>query len=138
MPDEEIKNPEEQTENLVASEEESSKHKGQMINTEDIRPGMTVRIHERIKDVSPKGEIRERMQVFQGMVIGTRGAGSSKTMTIRREHKGYGAEKIFPLKSPVIASIELVKTARVRRAKLAHLQDLRHPFKRKLKETWVE
>jgi len=138
MPDEKIKNPEEQTESPAAIEEEPSKHKGQMINTEDVRPGMTVRIHERIKDVSPKGEERERIQVFQGMVIGIRGSGISKTMTIRREHKGYGAEKIFPLKSPVIASVELVKTAKVRRAKLAHLQDLRHPFKRKMKETWVE
>lgn len=109
-----------------------------MIKPEELRPGMTVRIHERIKDISPKGEERERIQVFQGIVLGLRGGNPSSTMTVRREHKGYGVEKIFPLKSPVIANIELVKTAKVRRAKLAYLQDLRHRFKRKMKEEWAE
>jgi large subunit ribosomal protein L19 len=139
MPDEETKNPAIETPEIsTAAPEETHGRKGQMIKTEDVRPGMTIRIFERIKDISPKGEERERLQVFQGIVIGIHGAGNSKTMTIRREQKGYGVEKIFPLKSPVIARIELVKTARVRRARLSFLSDLRHPFKRKLKETWVE
>ncbi len=119
-------------------EQETAKHEGQTINAADLRPGMTIRLHERIKDVSPKGEVRERIQVFQGIVTGVRGAAGSKTMTIRRVQKGYGVEKIFPLKSPIIAKMELVKSAKVRRAKLSFLGDLRHPFKRKMKETWVD
>ncbi len=118
--------------------DEEAKHAGKVIKIEELRPGMTVRIHERIKDVSPKGEERERIQIFQGIIMGIRGGGIQKTMTIRRIAKGYGVEKIYPLNTPIIAKIELVKTAKVRRAKLAFLGDLRNPFKRKLKETWVE
>jgi large subunit ribosomal protein L19 len=108
---------------------------GTEIRSSDVRSGMTVRVHERIKDLNAKGEERERIQVFQGMVIAVRGAGISKTMTIRREQKGYGVEKIYPLSSPVVTKIELVKTAKVRRANLSYLQNLRRRFKRKLKET---
>lgn len=108
----------------------------QVVQATDLRPGMTVRVHERIKDVSAKGEERQRIQIFQGIVLGMRGAGITKTMTIRREQKGYGVEKIYPLHSPVIAKVEVVKVAKVRRAKLNFLSDLRHRFKRKLKETW--
>ncbi|MFH1253487.1 MAG: 50S ribosomal protein L19 [Candidatus Uhrbacteria bacterium] len=100
----------------------------------EIKAGMTIRVHERVKDLNAKGEERERIQVFQGMVTGVRGAGITKTMTIRRENKGFGVEKIYPLSSPVISKIELVKTAQVRRAKLSYLQDPRRRFKRKLKE----
>jgi large subunit ribosomal protein L19 len=119
-------------------EEEAAKHKGEVITTDKLRSGMTIRVHERIKDVSPKGEERERIQVFQGIVTGIRGGGIQKTMTVRRVQKGYGVEKIYPLNSPVISKLELVKTAKVRRAKLAFLGDLRHPFKRKMKEEWVD
>ncbi|HBR80833.1 MAG: 50S ribosomal protein L19 [Candidatus Uhrbacteria bacterium GW2011_GWE2_45_35] len=111
---------------------------GTEIRTADIKPGMTIRVHERIKDFNAKGEERERIQIYQGMVIGMRGSDVSKTMTIRRTHKGYSSEKIFPLSSPVVAKIELVKTAKVRRAKLSYLQNLRRRFKRKFKETRAE
>jgi len=110
---------------------------GTEIRISEVKPGMTIRVHERIKDVNAKGEERERIQIFQGMVIGIRGANVSKTMTLRRQHKGYGAEKIYPLDSPVISKVELVKTAKVRRAKLSYLQNLRNRFKRKLKEDWA-
>lgn len=121
----------------LAVDEAVEKLPGTEIHIVDVKPGMTIRVHERIKDLNAKGEERERIQVFQGMVIGIRGAGVSKTMTLRREHKGYGVEKIYPLTSPTVTKVELVKTAKVRRAKLAYLQNLRNRFKRKLKETWA-
>jgi large subunit ribosomal protein L19 len=128
---------EEKPTETVLTDEEEEKLPGTEIRLAEIKPGMTIRVHERIKDINAKGEERERLQVFQGMVIGIRGAGLSKTMTIRREHKGYGVEKIFPLNSPTVAKVELVKTAKVRRAKLSYLQNLRRRFKRKLKEEWT-
>jgi len=121
----------------IPADEELEKLSGTEIRVVDVKPGMTIRLHEKIKDLNAKGEERERVQIFQGMVIGIRGAGDCKTMTIRRQHKGYGTEKIYPLKSPVIAKIELVKTAKVRRAKLGYLQSLKNRFKRKLKEVWA-
>lgn len=103
----------------------------------EVRAGQTVRIHERIKDVTPKGEVRERIQIFEGIVLGIKGAGVSRTLTVRKiSSGGFGVEKIYPVNSPVIAKIELVKTAKVRRAKLAFLQDKKNIFKRKLKETY--
>lgn len=109
-----------------------------LVNFDELRPGQTIRVHERIVDVSPKGEERQRIQVFEGIILGIRGAGISKSFTIRKVSGGIGVEKIFPINSPVIAKIELVKTARVRRAKLSFLNNLKRRFKRKLKETYAE
>ncbi len=111
-------------------------HKAKLINFSDLKAGQTVRIHERIIDVSPKGEERQRIQVFEGMILGLRGSGVSRTLTVRKVSGGVGVEKIYPINSPVIAKIELVKTARVRRAKLSFITNLRKRFKRKLKETY--
>lgn len=122
----------------MPAEAEEEKLPGAEIRVTEVRPGMTIRVHERVKDLNPKGEERERIQIFQGVVIGLRGVGLSKTMTIRREHKGYGVEKIYPLKSPTVSKIEVVKIARTRRAKLTFLQNQRRRFKRKLKEQKTE
>lgn len=108
---------------------------GKMVGMEALRAGMTVKIYEKIKDVSPKGEERERIQLFEGMVLSVRGSGASRTFTVRKvSGDGYGVEKIYPVQSPVIDKIELVKTAKVRRAKLGYLANPKTPFRRKLKE----
>lgn len=121
------------------TEEESAPaepaYKAKLVHTEELKPGMTIRIHEKIKDVNAKGEERERIQIFEGIIIGLRGSSKSRTMTVRKVSKGFGVEKIYPINSPVIDKIELVKIAKVRKAKLSYLTDLKRRFKRKLKET---
>jgi len=104
----------------------------------ELRSGMTVKVHEKIEDVTPKGEKRIRVQIFEGIILGIRGAGVSRTMTVRKVSDGIGVEKIYPMASPAIAKIELVKTAHVRRAKLNFLTDRKYRFARKLKEVWVK
>ena len=98
-----------------------------------FRPGDTVRVHVRVKETSVKEEIkgkpketeRERVQVFEGIVIALRGDGSRATFTVRKISFGQGVERIFPLHARTIEKIEIVKQAKVRRAKLYYLRDLR-------------
>ena len=124
------------SEEASAPESTEPVYKSKLENFDDLKPGQTVRLHERIKDISPKGEERERIQVFEGIILGLKGAGVSRTLTIRKVSSGgYAVEKIFPINSPVIAKIELVKSAKVRRAKLNFLKNVERRFKRKLKET---
>lgn len=88
-----------------------------------IVPGMTVRIHQRITDVTPEGKERERIQIFDGIVLARHGgSGESATITVRKISEGIGVEKIFPLHLPTIEKIEVVKRARVRRARLYFLR----------------
>ena len=72
-----------------------------------------------------KAEERERIQVFEGVVIGLRGSGSRASLTVRKVSFGEGVERIFPLHAPTIDKIEVVKHAHVRRAKLYYLRELR-------------
>jgi len=96
-----------------------------------INPGDTVKVHVRVKETSGKEEIkgkpketeRERVQVFEGIVIGLRGAGARATVTVRKISFGQGVERIFPLHAKTIEKIEVVKQARVRRAKLYYLRE---------------
>ena len=98
-----------------------------------ITAGDTVRVHVRVKETAVKEEIkgkpketeRERVQVFEGVVIGLKGAGARATMTVRKISFGHGVERIFPLHSRIIDKIEVVRTGRVRRAKLYYIRDLR-------------
>lgn len=86
----------------------------------DFRPGDTVRVHVRVVE----GE-KERIQVFQGVVIARRGGGTRETFTVRKMSAGIGVERIFPLHSPIIDQIEVVRRGKVRRAKLYYLRGLR-------------
>lgn len=96
-----------------------------------LRPGLTVKIHQKIKELTTDGEEKERIQVFEGIILAHRsGAGPSATITVRKISDGVGVEKIYPLYSPTIVNIELVKQAKVTRAKLYYLRD----YKKKLKE----
>lgn len=106
--------------------------KGKIVKPEEIKPGYTLRIHQKIKEEGSKGE-RERIQIFEGIVLGVRGGGIHRTMTVRKISEGIGVEKIFPLNLPSIVAYELVKFAEVRRAKLGYLRD----SKKRLKETNV-
>lgn len=116
----------------------SKTYKEKLAGMNELQAGQTVRLHERIKDVSPKGEERERIQVFEGMILALGGKGISRTITLRKISDGVGVEKIYPINSPVVAKIELVKTARVRQAKLGYLKSIKRHFKRKLEETYTE
>ena len=85
-----------------------------------FRPGDTLRVHVRIIEGS-----RERIQVFEGVVIKRRGGGISETFTVRKISSGVGVERTFPLHTPKIEKIELKRRGKVRRAKLYYLRSLR-------------
>ena len=85
----------------------------------DFEPGDTVRVQVRVRE----GE-KERIQAFEGICIGRRGAGISETFMVRKVSAGIGVERIFPLHSPAIASIKVMRRGRVRRAKLYYLRKL--------------
>ncbi len=86
--------------------------------SEAIKVGNTVRIQVRIRE----GE-RERLQAFEGTVIARKGAGVSETFTVRRVAYGVGVERVFPVHSPNVDSVELIRTGKVRRSKLYYLRD---------------
>lgn len=99
----------------------------------EYKPGMVVKIHQKIKETNTKGEEKERIQVFEGtIIVAKHGQEAGGTITVRKISNGVGVEKIFPIHSPVIDKIEIVKQYEVRRAKLTYLRDA--GFKRRLKE----
>jgi large subunit ribosomal protein L19 len=92
----------------------------QLIERPPIKPGDTVRVHVKVRE----GD-KERIQIFEGIVIGMRRGGARSSFTVRKVSFGQGVERIFPLHSPTIDKIEVVRTARVRRAKLYFLRELK-------------
>ena len=86
----------------------------------DIRVGDTVKVHMRIVE----GE-KERIQVIEGVVLRMHGGGARKTLTVRKISFGIGVERIFPLHSPRVEKVDIVKRAKVRQAKLYYLRDLK-------------
>jgi len=89
-------------------------------NLPDFGPGDTVKVHVKVRE----GE-KERIQVFEGVVIGRRGGGVRETFTVRKVSYGVGVERVFPVHSPGVARIEVVRRGKVRRAKLYYLRALR-------------
>ncbi|OGZ63254.1 MAG: 50S ribosomal protein L19 [Candidatus Staskawiczbacteria bacterium RIFCSPHIGHO2_02_FULL_34_10] len=93
-------------------------NKMQLKEMPDIRPGDTIKVHQKIKE----GD-KERIQIFEGLVIARKhGKGISSTITVRKVIEGIGAERIFPVNSPAISKIEVVKSGKVRRSKLYYLR----------------
>jgi large subunit ribosomal protein L19 len=92
----------------------------QLVERPTMRPGDTVRVHVKVKE----GE-KERIQIFEGLVIGQHRGGARATVTVRKVSFGQGVERIFPLHSPMVDKIDVVRSARVRRAKLYYLRQLR-------------
>jgi len=90
----------------------------------DFRPGDTIRVNVRL--LEGEGEkVKERIQVFEGVVISKKGRASSASFTVRRVSFGVGIERIFPLHSPSIASIDVVGKGNVRRSRLYYLRNLK-------------
>ena len=87
-------------------------------NVPSFNVGDTIRVHNKIKEGT-----RERIQIFEGTVIARHGGGISATFTVRRVAYGCGVEKTFPLHSPNVAKVEVVRVGKVRRAKLYYLRD---------------
>lgn len=135
-PKEDEGTPVEDEEQIAAQEEQAKEQaeeealEAEEISFPDLRPGMTVRLHQRITE----GE-KSRVQVFQGIIIALRGkTPETKTVTLQKKSFGVMVEKIFPLASPMIEKIEVVKIAKVRRAKLNYLRE----YGKRLKETLVK
>jgi large subunit ribosomal protein L19 len=85
-----------------------------------FRPGDTVRVHVKVIEGT-----RERIQLFEGVVIKRRGGGISETFTVRKVSYGVGVERTFPIHTPKIAKLEVIRRGKVRRAKLYYLRNLR-------------
>ncbi|MCM3610812.1 50S ribosomal protein L19 [Planomicrobium sp. Y74] len=86
----------------------------------DFRPGDTVRVHVKVVEGT-----RERIQVYEGVVISRRGGGISESFTVRKISYGVGVERTFPVHTPKIAQLEVTRRGKVRRAKLYYLRNLR-------------
>ena len=85
----------------------------------EFRPGDTVKVYVRIKE----GD-KERLQLFEGLVIKRRGGGISETFTVRKNSYGVGVERTFPVHTPMVAKIEVLRHGKVRRAKLHYIRTL--------------
>ncbi len=95
-------------------------NKHRRTNVPEFRPGDTIRVHVKIRE----GD-KERLQAFEGTVIARKNTGLGETVTVRKISFGQGVERIFPVNAPVIDRIDVVRTGRVRRAKLYYLRGLR-------------
>jgi large subunit ribosomal protein L19 len=92
----------------------------QLTERPDLKSGDTVRVHVKVRE----GE-KERIQIFEGIVIGLHRGGTRASFTVRKVSFGQGVERIFPLHSPTIQKVEIMRSAKVRHAKLYYLRDLK-------------
>ncbi len=86
-------------------------------NVPELNVGDTVKVHGKIKEGN-----RERIQVFEGTIIKVQGTGARKTFTVRKNSNGVGVEKTWPVHSPLVEKVEIVRSGKVRRAKLTYLR----------------
>ncbi len=101
----------------------------------NLKPGMIVKVHQKITDVNAKGEEKQRIQLFEGTILAVKhGKESGATVTVRKISDGVGVEKIFPIHSPVVSKIELVRQMKVKQARPYFLRD----YKKKLKQVRTE
>jgi large subunit ribosomal protein L19 len=118
----------EQPKKIKTKKEEESKTPG----FPAIKPGLVVKVYQKIKEKNPKGEEKERIQAFEGMVIARQhGQGINSTITVRKVSDGVGVEKIFPLHLPTITKIEVIKAIKTRRSKLYYLRNYQKRLKAK-------
>ncbi|PJA89664.1 MAG: 50S ribosomal protein L19 [Candidatus Magasanikbacteria bacterium CG_4_9_14_3_um_filter_32_9] len=100
-----------------------------------LRAGMIVKVHQKIKETNTKGEEKQRIQVFEGIVLALKhGTEAGATVTVRKISNGVGVEKIFPIHSPVVEKIELVRTMKVEQGRAYYLRT----YRKKLKEVRTE
>lgn len=89
----------------------------------DLKPGMIVKVHSLINDVNSKGEEKQRVQIFEGIILATKhGNGPSATFTVRKVSKGFGVERIFPTHSPLVQKVELVREMKVKQSRAYYLR----------------
>lgn len=94
-------------------------NKSQLKEVPKLKAGYIVKVYQKIKDVSPEGKEKERIQIFEGQVIATKGGKAiNGTVTVRKISSGIGVERIFPIHSPSIEKIEVVKATPARKAKI--------------------
>jgi large subunit ribosomal protein L19 len=94
--------------------------KNRRADTPEFRPGDTIKVHVKIKE----GD-KERLQVFEGVVLARKNTGTGETITVRKISFGQGVERIFPLSATIVDHIDVVRTGKVRRAKLYYLRGLK-------------
>jgi large subunit ribosomal protein L19 len=101
-------------------------HTGTKQDLPNIKPGHVVKVHQKITETKVTGkktETKERIQIFEGLVIGVKGGdGMNATITVRKISSGIGVERVFPINSPSVAKIEIAKVTKARRAKLNYMR----------------
>ncbi len=117
--------------------QEAPKEELKKVELPELKPGQTIRVHQQIKELEmteekgkSKTKERKRVQIFEGIIIAKGSKGAGATITVRKISNGVGVEKIFPVNLPTIVKIEVVKKAKVKRAKLYFLRG----YNKRLKE----
>ncbi len=127
-----------QKQNKITSQEKAEEKKKSTNNKipNNLKAGMSIKVHEKIKDVDPKGKERTRIQIFEGIILGVKKPKTvSGTILVRKiSHNNIGVEKIYPLHSPLIDKIEIIKEIKTRRAKLYFLPTYKKRLKIKKKK----